>query len=92
MLTRMSPALAVAKLGQHPFAVGRPDPDAVALLQPQRNQSRGEPIDRGLEFKRIKWGTHRQGRDIREGGYGPTERLEPMSLSARLDRPIHNRK
>ena len=50
MLTRMSPALAVAKLGQHPFAVGRPDPDAVALLQPQRNQSRGEPTDRGLEF------------------------------------------
>src|SRR5215469_2867263 len=45
----------------------------------------------GDRSERIKWGTP-QGRDIREGGYGPTERLGPTSLSARLDRPIHNRK
>ena len=36
---------------------------------------------------------HPTGSGIQEGGYGPTERLRPTSaLSARLDRPAHNRK
>ena len=40
------PGLGGGELGEHPFrVVGRPDADAVAGMKPERQQTRGEPVD-----------------------------------------------
>ena len=45
------PGLGGGELGEHPFAVvRRPDADAVARLQPERQQPGGEPVDRLLQL------------------------------------------
>ena len=51
MLTRMSPAFAVWRTGYYPFsAVWRPNADAVAAFEPERQEAGGKGVDLLLEF------------------------------------------
>ena len=75
------------ELGQDPFEpVGRPDPDAVALLEPEREQSAGDGIDlpvevvvaQGLAFSRQH---HRVARAV--AGDGVAQRVRDRRESQR---------
>ena len=75
------------ELGQDPFEpVGRPDPDAVALVEPEREQSAGDGIDlpvkivvaQGLAFSRQH---HRVARAV--AGHGVAQRVRDRRESQR---------